>query len=198
MLTSQPRRASARPSSVCWTASPPMTCPRYSGASRDRLSKPTRQIFIMRTPPPATVSALGGLNVQQPLRASDDAGGLVFHGVAQASPVRRRRESELAQLAVQLVYSAAVQRGAGLESRAEGDRHAVAVPDPVRIGRGDVQAVTRLQLEHRGALLVALVERHVAVNRRPREVLLQLELGQHFPVGGAEHADRLAAADLQQ
>src|SRR5256714_8046042 len=47
MLTSWPRRASARASSVCCTDSPPTVCSQYSGARTGRLSSPTRQIFIL-------------------------------------------------------------------------------------------------------------------------------------------------------
>src|SRR5258708_3779126 len=48
MLTSWPRRASARASSVCCTDSPPTVCCAYSGARTGRLWNPSRQIFILR------------------------------------------------------------------------------------------------------------------------------------------------------
>src|SRR6266480_1655680 len=97
-----------------------------------------------------------------------------------------------------MVDPAALQPGARLEAVAERDRYAVAVLYPVRVGRWNVDAVPRLELEDCGAFLISLAEHHVAVNRRPGKMLLQLLLREYFPIRRAEHADRLAAADLKQ
>src|SRR5262249_44024744 len=119
---------------------------------------------------------------------------LVFQRIAQrASAVGGRAQPDPAQQGIHAVDAAALERGPGLERGAERDRNAVAVPDPVRVRARDVQRPAGAQLEDLSAVLVALCEVQVAVDRRSGEMLLQRLLGQHFTVARAEHADRLAA-----